>query len=156
MKKTVNINKKSNIKKVALLAASLFYGATLVGCKVLPTQNEVSAEVTMKMITGTIAYRERIALPDNALVTVTLEDVSLADAPAEVLASQSFTTDGQQVPIAFELSYDSNDIQPNHRYSLRARIDVDGQLRFTTDRNFAVITDQHSTHNVAMRLVGVR
>lgn len=36
----------------------------------------------MKTITGTVAYRERIALPPNAVVTVTLEDVSLADAPS--------------------------------------------------------------------------
>ncbi len=80
----------------------------------------------MKTITGTVAYRERIALPPHAVVTVALEDVSLADAPAKVLAKQTFETEGKQVPLAFELSYNSNDIKPNHRYSLRARIEVDG------------------------------
>ncbi|NMU26748.1 lipo-like protein, partial [Vibrio parahaemolyticus] len=77
-----------------------------------------------------VAYRERIALPPNAVVTIALEDVSLADAPAKVLAKQTFETEGKQVPLSFELSYDSNEIKPNHRYSVRARIEVDGKLRF--------------------------
>ena len=34
-------------------------------------------------IKGTATYRERIAMPPNAVFEATLEDVSLADAPAE-------------------------------------------------------------------------
>lgn len=39
-------------------------------------------------VTGTVTYRERIALPPGATVTVRLQDVSRADAPAEVLAEE--------------------------------------------------------------------
>jgi putative lipoprotein len=115
-----------------------------------------SAEASMKTITGTVAYRERIALPPHAVVTVALEDVSLADAPAKVLAKQTFETEGKQVPLAFELSYNSNDIKPNHRYSLRARIEVDGKLRFINDTSTPVITDAEQTHEANIRLVGTR
>ncbi|PFG45901.1 putative lipoprotein [Vibrio sp. ES.051] len=144
------------MKKTLLLVSSLLFGAVLVGCQSSQTTNMASAESSMKTITGTVAYRERIALPPNAVVTVSLEDVSLADAPAKVLAKQTFETQGKQVPFSFELNYDSNEIKPNHRYSVRARIEVDSKLRFISDTHNAVITDQAQTHQLDIRLVGTR
>ncbi|HHP0511155.1 TPA: YbaY family lipoprotein [Vibrio harveyi] len=144
------------MKKTLLLVTSLLFGAALVGCQTSQTTEMESAEASMKTITGTVAYRERIALPLHAVVTVALEDVSLADAPAKVLAKQTFETEGKQVPLAFELSYNSNDIKPNHRYSLRARIEVDGKLRFINDTSIPVITDTEQTHQANIRLVGTR
>ncbi|EKO3822450.1 YbaY family lipoprotein [Vibrio harveyi] len=144
------------MKKTLLLVTSLLFGAALVGCQTSQTTEMESAEASMKTITGTVAYRERIALPPHAVVTVALEDVSLADAPAKVLAKQTFETEGKQVPLAFELSYNSNDIKPNHRYSLRARIEVDGKLRFINDTTIPVITDAEQTHQANILLVGTR
>ncbi|ARV72080.1 YbaY family lipoprotein [Vibrio campbellii] len=145
------------MKKTLLLVTALLFGAALVGCQTSQTTEMESAEASMKTITGTVAYRERIALPPHAVVIVALEDVSLADAPAKVLAKQTFETEGKQVPpLAFELSYNSNDIQPNHRYSLRARIEVDGKLRFINDTSIPVITDAEQTHEANIRLVGTR
>ncbi len=144
------------MKKTLLLVTSLLFGAVLFGCQSSPTTEMDSAEVSMKTITGTVAYRERIALPANAVVTVSLEDVSLADTPSKVLATQTFETDGKQVPFAFELNYDSNVIEAKHTYSVRARIEVDGKLRFISDTRYAVITDEGKTHQLDIRLVGVR
>ncbi len=144
------------MKKTLLLVTSLLFGAALVGCQTSQNTEMESAEASMKTITGTVAYRERIALPPHAVVTVALEDVSLADAPAKVLAKQTFETEGKQVPLAFELSYNSNDIKPNHRYSLRARIEVDGKLRFINDTSIPVITDAEQTYEANIRLVGTR
>lgn len=144
------------MKKTLLLVTSLLFGAALVGCQTSQNTEMESAEASMKTITGTVAYRERIALPPHAVVTVALEDVSLADAPAKVLVKQTFETEGKQVPLAFELSYNSNDIKPNHRYSLRARIEVDGKLRFINDTSIPVITDAEQTHEAKIRLVGTR
>ena len=39
-------------------------------------------------VTGSVRYRERIALPPGATVTERLQDVSRADAPAEVLTKR--------------------------------------------------------------------
>lgn len=144
------------MKKTLLLVTSLLFGAALVGCKTSQNTEMESAEASMKTITGTVAYRERIALPPNAVVTVALEDVSLADAPAKVLAKQTFETEGKQVPLSFELNYDNNEIKPNHRYSVRARIEVDGKLRFISDTHNGVITDEAQTHQLDIRLVGTR
>ncbi|MCC4788746.1 YbaY family lipoprotein [Vibrio splendidus] len=146
------------MKKALILITSLVSFGLLVGCQAISETNasqEVVAENT-QVISGTVSYRERIALPENAVVTVTLEDISLADAPSTVIATQEFTTDGKQVPFAFELSYDNNKIKANHRYNMRATIHVDGKLRFTTDTIKSVITDVENTQQADLRLVGVR
>ncbi|TIV73114.1 MAG: hypothetical protein E5V93_18665, partial [Mesorhizobium sp.] len=41
-----------------------------------------------KTIAGEVTYRERIALPPDAVLVVELADVSLADAPAIVIAKR--------------------------------------------------------------------
>ncbi|MEZ9742077.1 YbaY family lipoprotein [Vibrio splendidus] len=146
------------MKKALILITSLVSFGLLVGCQATSETNasqEVVAENT-QVISGTVSYRERIALPENAVVTVTLEDISLADAPSTVIATQEFITDGKQVPFAFELSYDNNKIKANHRYNMRATIHVDGKLRFTTDTINSVITDVENTQQADLRLVGVR
>jgi len=92
------------------------------------------------VVSGTVAYRERIAMPENAVLTMQLQDVSLADAPAKVIAEQKFTFAGHQVPLPFELHYDSTKIDPKHRYALSARITVNEQLMFMNTTTYRVIT----------------
>ncbi len=141
------------MKKALLYIAALVMGSVfLAGCESSGTK---MAEQKIQSVTGTIAYRERILLPDDAKVTVSLQDVSKMDAPAEVIAKQQFITNGHQVPLTFDLSYDSSKIQPKHRYTVSARIEVNGKLRFITDTSYGVITDGDSTKHVDMRLVGV-
>jgi uncharacterized lipoprotein YbaY/membrane-bound inhibitor of C-type lysozyme len=56
------------------------------------------ADATMRALTGTLTYAERIALPDDAAVVLTFRD--RGDAP---IASDRAATEGQQVPLAFRL-----------------------------------------------------
>lgn len=79
---------------------------------------------------GSVTYRERIALDPKAAVTVSLVDVSHADAPARVIAKQRIRPRGRQVPIDFRLHYAPNRIKPGHRYQLQARIDRGDDLLF--------------------------
>ena len=97
-------------------------------------------------VTGTVTYRERIALPANAQVQVSLQDISRADAPAVVLGEQTITTAGAQVPIPFEIAYDPAAIDQRMTYSVRARITVHGQLMFTSTTSTLVITRGNPTH----------
>lgn len=97
-------------------------------------------------ITGSVTYRQRIALPSDATVVVRLEDVSRADAPATNVAVLSIVTTGQQVPISFELHYDPSHIEASHRYSLRATISANGRMLFTTTGSNPVITQGAPTH----------
>lgn len=96
-------------------------------------------------VTGMVTYRERIALPPNAVVQVSLQDVSRADAPATVLGEQTTETNGRQVPIPFEIAYDPARIDQRLTYAVRARITVDGQLLFTSTTATLVITQGRPT-----------
>lgn len=94
------------------------------------------------VIKGTATYRERMALPPNAVFVATLEDVSRAEPPAEVLGSKTIEHPGNP-PITFEIPYDRARIEASHRYSVRARILVDDKPLFTSDQNVPVLTDGH-------------
>ena len=108
----------------------------------------------MAEVTGQVIYRERMLLPPNARVTVVLADTSLMDAPARTLASQ--VIEGQTAPpFKFALAYDPAAIDPRNVYSVSARIEVDGKLRFITDTHTPVITHGAPTH-VEIIAVGVR
>ncbi|MEJ2256820.1 MAG: YbaY family lipoprotein [Woeseiaceae bacterium] len=85
----------------------------------------------MRVITGEVWYRERIALPPGAKVIVTLEDQSRADAAATVLTDYTHIVDGAP-PYSFRLVYNPSAIDDRMTYGLRARIENDGKLLFTS------------------------
>jgi putative lipoprotein len=102
--------------------------------------------VASTAVTGTITYRERIALPDDAMVHAQLLDVSRADAPSAVISDQTIETNGKQVPFEFFLPYSSTDISESGQYSVRAEIRAsDGRILFTTDTAVPVITKGRPT-----------
>ncbi len=86
----------------------------------------------MKSIEGQVIYRERMLLPPNAEIQVTLEDVAGADVPATIVASKRFPAEGAP-PYPFTLDYDPAEIDSKGRYALRARIEADSRLMFTND-----------------------
>jgi putative lipoprotein len=86
-------------------------------------------------LTGTVVYREPSAPPADALLTVTLEDVSRADAPAVTLGQAQFQLNGQSPPIPFSLAYPRSAVVPQALYSARARLTQGDRLLFTTTQN---------------------
>jgi hypothetical protein len=80
-------------------------------------------------------------------------DTSVADTTAAVISETTFSSGNRQVPIPFELGYNRNQIDLNRRYSLRAEISVDGQVRWTTDTAVPVLTQGSPTDNVQLILV---
>lgn len=96
-------------------------------------------------VTGTVTYRERIALTPEALVEVQLLDVSVADASAKLIAEQTIRPQ-HQVPIPFELIYDPAEIDERFTYVVRATIRERGRLMFTTDRSYRVLTRGSPKH----------
>lgn len=96
-------------------------------------------------ITGTIFYLPRIALPPNAVIEVSLVDVSRADAPAITLSSMKMSSGDRQVPFSFELLYDAGQIDARYTYAIQSRITVDGELQFINTSQFPVITNGNPT-----------
>lgn len=105
-------------------------------------------------VKATATYRERMALPPNAVFEAILEDVSKADAPAEVIARARIEHPGNP-PIPFEITYEPSRISPSHRYAVRARIVVDDKLLFATDQHYPVLTEGQSNElALLLRRVG--
>jgi len=106
------------------------------------------------VVSGTITYRQRSALPPTATLTVSIIDVSRADAPSVTIAEQRIPTAGKQVPIPFDLAYDRTKIQERNRYAIRGEIRDGDRLLFTTDTSIPVIT-QGNPRSVEINLVPV-
>lgn len=83
-------------------------------------------------VTGTAAYRERIALPPDAVFEAVLQDVSRAGAAAQAIGRATLDPAGQP-PFRFEITYDDQAVAPGHRYAVRASVRHRGRLLFTTD-----------------------
>ena len=110
----------------------------------------------MTVVNVTATYRERILLTPGHVLTVRVEDVSRADAPAEVLAEHREVLDGRAPPYQATLGFPRSQIDPRHTYAVRAEIrDPSGALRFTTDTRHAVLT-QGAPAGADIVMVGVR
>jgi uncharacterized lipoprotein YbaY len=104
-----------------------------------------TTEPASASITGTASYRERMMLPPGSILEVTLEDVSRADAPADVIARAEVEA-SKAPPYFFTLEYDPARINSNHRYNVRARIMADGTLMFQSDAGYAVLGSGNVTN----------
>ncbi len=90
-------------------------------------------------VTGTASYRERIALPPGAVFEAVLEDVTLADAPAQVLGSTTIEDPGNP-PFAFDIAFDPADLDPDETYAVRAQVSVGRRIIFVSDTLQPVLT----------------
>ena len=103
-------------------------------------------------VSGTVFYLPRIALAPNAMVEVSLLDVSRVDAIATTLASMKMVSGGRQVPLPFELLYDAGQINERNTYAVRSRITVDGDLQFASTTQTPVITNGNPIENVEIQV----
>ena len=91
-------------------------------------------------MSGSVTYRERLALSPGAKLVVELRDVSYQDAAAPLIARQTINGPGQ-VPITFKVEYNRDDIDSRNIYGISARIiESDGRLAFINDTAYDVIT----------------
>lgn len=130
---------------LALFAAPLLAAGLLSAC---------AGQAPTASVTGEVFYLQRMALPPQAVLSVTLQDVSLADAPSIELARQQGQVNGQ-VPLPFKLDYNPQQVDPRHRYSVSARIELDGRLLFISTQHYGVKLDG-SDQPLRIRLDPVR
>lgn len=114
-----------------------------------------SAPLPPPALEGTASYRERIALPPGSVLTVILEDASLADTAATVLGEYRATVT-TEVPLPFTVRYNPADIVPGHRYSLRAQLhSKEGALLFTSDTHVPVLGEGNTATGIHIPMVSV-
>lgn len=140
-------------RRTSLLMFSAIAGASLLSACAVPSSPAAGGTAQLR-VTGTVTYRERIALDPAADIVVQLLDVSLMDAPSKVLAEQRIKANGKQVPFAYELKVDAARIDPRMRYAVSARITRGEQLLFINDTQYPVLTQGGAT-SAALVLVRV-
>jgi putative lipoprotein len=123
----------------ALLSAALCLGCASAPPTPAAAAAPASPAILPTSLTGTVTYRERLALPPGATVTVLVWD-ALAELPASKLGETKFETQGKQVPLAFEVFFDPDTLQPTHTYAARASIHVDGGVWFESGTPVPVLT----------------
>lgn len=123
-----------------LLIASIA-ALALAGCAAPPR----TADPNAPEITGRAHYRARITMPAAAVFEATLEDVSRADAPSEVIGSVRMTR-LDPPPFRFKIPYDPAKVVPGHRYVVRARITLDEVTRFRTTTVYPVLGPDGAKH----------
>jgi putative lipoprotein len=123
-------------------SAAALSGLVLVGCM---ASQDMRNDAKQAAVTGSVAYRERIALPPDAVLEVRLSDVSRQDVAAPVIAETTVMPAGRRIPIPFELRYDPVKIEPKRTYALRATISSAGRMMFTTTNSYPVITRGNPT-----------
>lgn len=85
-------------------------------------------------LSGEVTYRERVALPETAVLSIELVDLAWPDRPR---LSVSAPTGAGQVPLAFTLTFEDSLILPRHSYALNAQIDA-GDMQFRNVEPFLV------------------
>lgn len=107
-------------------------------------------------VTGTVVRGEGPALPRGAVLRIELLDVTKADAMASVVGEQTLALQGQAFPVRFEVEFDPTDIEPTHRYSVRATIAHGTELLYTTTSVHPVLTLEHARYGIELDLEPVQ
>ncbi len=100
------------------------------------------------VINGRVTYLQKIALPADAMIEVILVDNSAADVVTQLIGQQLIITNGRQVPIAYEVEYPIEQIDPTHVYTLQARITLGNQPLFDTLQPIPVLTSGNPVNDV--------
>ncbi len=119
-----------------MLLAPLALGMTLIAA-----QGSGLAEVS-----GTVSYRERMALPAGSEIRVTLSSYSLRGGQKQIAQYQS-VTGGKQVPIAFQFSYPMLPTTRDTSLGVIAEIWYDGRIQFQSPKA-QMITGQKTSMNL--------
>lgn len=115
---------------------------------------QIAAAQVTQSVTGTATYRERMALPPNAVFEATLEDVSRADAGATIVNRFRNEKPGLP-PFRFSITYDPAKIAANRSYVVRAKVTAGENLLFTTDQSYPVLTQGKGDRvSIVMRRAG--
>ncbi|KAL7670866.1 hypothetical protein ACOME3_005783 [Neoechinorhynchus agilis] len=109
----------------------------------------------MPVLTGTIIAEGEI--PEGAIVKVTLNDVSLMDVSAKIVAITTIHT-SKEFPISFSINYDNALIESRNDYSINVRIEdpqANDQLLYINDTAVFVLTKGYPSNGVAVPVIKI-
>ena len=136
--------RKGNVARIAgAIALSTFFSDPVLFSQ--DSSASLPATSNSAKVSGTISYHSATRLPPNAVVYISLIDVSpRQDTSSGVLARQTIT-DLDATPIAFEIPYDRAKICAACTYAIQAQIVVKGRVRFRNISAYLVLTRGNPT-----------
>ena len=102
-------------------------------------------------IQGEVWYKERIALPPEAVISIKVQDVSLMDAPAVVIAE--FERSDVSTPTPFQFLINRDQFEAGHTYTIGARISLNDKLMFISEQAYKVDLDSSEPMSVLLQKV---
>lgn len=105
-------------------------------------------------VTGTVTFDGDQAIPEGAVMEVELRDVSLQDAAAPLIASQTIDDPGR-FPVDFAVPYEPDDIDPRATYGLQVSVYLHDRLIYINDTAFDVLTRGNPGRGVDMWVIAV-
>ncbi len=116
-------------------------------CTVIP------GTVKPGLLTGSMTYMARMALPPGAVATVELRDTARVDTAAPLIASVRILPRGNQVPLVWRMRYDTGKLGDRARPTLSGRItDASGKLLWISDTNIAAPGADNGLRNVGTEI----
>ncbi|RTR34413.1 YbaY family lipoprotein [Shewanella atlantica] len=124
-----------------------FVGALVVGALAGCATPNAGVEIQ-----GEIWFKERIALPQEAVLTVELKDVSLMDAPAIILAQ--FERSDVSTPAPFQFLIHRDQFESGHTYAIGAKITLNDKLLFINTQAYNIDLGSSEPMSVLVQKVG--
>ena len=119
------------------------------------SESPSASGIVAPTVSGSFTLPEGAVLPEGSTWIVQLQDTSLADAPATVIAEESGIIEDPTLTVfEFSIAYDPALILETNTLTLTAMIqDPSGLLLYTNDTSVPVLTDPNQTTEVEFPLV---
>lgn len=139
------------MRTIMIVLANLSVAILLAGCT-RPVQQAASTG----SVTGDVIYTVQTDLPDDALVTVQLHDVTAGAGDSTLVNQQQIATNGNPPPYAFGVPFPPAGIDQSHAYGLMAFIqDAAGHIIFRSDAVVPVLTQGNSMAGIEVPVMPV-
>ena len=110
------------------------------------------AEAPDGTVSGTVAWREPIALPPGATLVLKLEEVSRPGAPPVLIAEQTMEGREREPPLTFELRYKGDAINPGREYYVSAEVSLLERPMFASPAPHPVLTRGRASRGIQILL----
>jgi putative lipoprotein len=132
------------IRKI-FLAILLIITVPQAGCKSAADQ---------AAITGVIAHNHPMEIPLGYKVNIQIEDITKADTPGKSIAQKVIESQGDMLPMPFEVVYDPDKINADHTYDVKVTIeDSTGAILYTNNSIVPVITHGNPTQHIEVDVI---
>lgn len=122
----------------AMFVALMFLAVGLSACT--PPPQSATTGGLMSSLQVTLNCRQKIALPADAVVELSLSDVTPTLVAVPVLAQRTYKLHGRQLPVRIGLRYDTSRVDQNHEYAVQAIVRSGERALFETADAPKVIT----------------